>query len=298
MTGRNLEVRAVAELTAEAVVEALNRAFEGYIVPATFTVEGYERRLRAENLDPFASRVYFRDDAPAGVALVTRRGWTARVGAMGVASDARGTGIGRRIMDDVVRDARGRGDRRLVLEVFEQNAPAVRLYGSVGFGTVRRLLGWRWTAPAERPQPTEALEEMDPVELGRAVSRNGDPDLPWMLAPETLAAATSPARAFRLGGHALALAGPAGGGAVRLVALLVPAAQRRQGWGTRMLHALAAHDAVDTVLVPQLVPEALAPGFFAAPGWEREPLNQLEMAMELAAEGAPQAAKPHPSPDD
>jgi GNAT superfamily N-acetyltransferase len=112
MTGRDLEVRAVAELTAEAVVEALNRAFEGYIVPATFTVEGYERRQRAENLDPFASRVYFRGDAPAGVVLVTRRGWTARVGAMGVASDARGTGMGRRIMDDVVRDARGRGDRR------------------------------------------------------------------------------------------------------------------------------------------------------------------------------------------
>jgi ribosomal protein S18 acetylase RimI-like enzyme len=298
MTGRETDVRAVAELTAETVVEALNRAFAGYLVPATFTIEGYERRLRAENLDPFASRVYFRGDVPAGVVLVTRRGWTSRVGAMGVASDARGTGMGRRIMDDVVRDARGRGDRRLVLEVFAQNAPAVRLYESVGFRTVRRLLGWHWTAPAMPPAPSDALDELDPLELGRAVACEGEPGLPWMLAPETLAAATPPARAFRLGGEALALTAPAGGGVVRLVALLVPATKRRQGWGTRMLHALAAHDGAAAVLVPQLVPETLAPGFFAATGWERDPLNQFEMAMDLAADGAPPDSSPHPAPDD
>jgi hypothetical protein len=68
---------------------------------------------------------------------------------------------------------------------------------------------------------------------------------------------------------------------VRLVALLVPATKRRQGWGTRMLHALAAHDGAATVLVPQLVPETLAPEFFAATGWERDPLDQFEMAMDL-----------------
>ena len=52
--------RSVAECTATEVVAALTRGFEGYLVPLRFTPESYERRFRAEHLDPYASRVYFR----------------------------------------------------------------------------------------------------------------------------------------------------------------------------------------------------------------------------------------------
>ena len=50
-----------------------------------------------------------------------------------VARDARGRGIGDRLVDEVVTWARSEGYARLVLEVGDQNAPATRLYERHGF---------------------------------------------------------------------------------------------------------------------------------------------------------------------
>ncbi len=47
---------------------------------------------------------------------------------MAIAPGARGQGIGLWCMDRLVDEARARGERSMVLEVIEQNDPAVRLY--------------------------------------------------------------------------------------------------------------------------------------------------------------------------
>ena len=54
--------RPVAECASAEVAAALTRSFEGYLTgPVHVDAEGYERRFRAEHLDPFASRVYLRE---------------------------------------------------------------------------------------------------------------------------------------------------------------------------------------------------------------------------------------------
>lgn len=278
---QTLAPRAVAECTAAEMTDALNRAFEGYIVPVRFTPESYERRMRGEHLDPFASRVYLQDGEPAGVVLIARRGWTSRVAAMAIVPAARGQGMGRWMLEGAIAEARARRERAMLLEVFEQNTPAARLYERLGFRPLHRLVGWRLAPGATQAEGAGALEEIDPAELARFVAREGEPELPWQLSAETMAGASFPARAYHLGDHACALVANPEAEVISVLSLTVARAHRRRGWGRRMVRALAAAFPGRPLQVGQIVPEGLAPSFFARLGAERLPLNQLEMRLEL-----------------
>jgi ribosomal protein S18 acetylase RimI-like enzyme len=272
----------VAERTATLVADALTRSFEGYVMPVNVTAQAYERRFRQENVDPFASYLYLRETRPVSVVLVARRGWTSRIAAMTVAPEARGMGLGKRIMQGVIDEASERGDRSVLLEVFEHNTPAVKLYEGLGFKPVRRLVGYHrdpgWTAP----EVTDTLYEIDPLDFARVVAREGEPGLPWMLAAETLSGAVSPARAFHLDHRAYGLIGDPTANVIPLAALVVPRAYRRNGWGTRLMQVLFAGYPDKAWSIPQIVPEKLAPAFFARCGWELMNTNQLEMVLDLS----------------
>lgn len=276
----------VAELTAAEVAGALTRSFEGYLLgPVNVNARAYERRFRAEDLDPFASRVYRRGEKVAGVLLVARRGWTSRIAGMGVAPEERRRGLGSLMLREAVEEARTRGDRTILLEVFSQNTPAVSLYEKLGFRTRRRLIGYR-REPGEPASGTPGkLAELDPLEAARVVAREGEPNLPWMLAAETLSAITLPARAYHLDHRAYAIIEAPEAETLVLAALIVPRTERRKGWGSRLLHALEAKFPGRVLLVPAIVPEGLADAFLDGLRWQPEPLSQLEMALKL-----PQAA--------
>jgi [ribosomal protein S18]-alanine N-acetyltransferase len=66
-----------------------------------------------------------------------------------VAPDRRGIGDGRRMMEQVAGSARGRGARRLFLEVRHSNAPALSLYRSAGFKVEGRRPGYYRTLGGE-----------------------------------------------------------------------------------------------------------------------------------------------------
>ncbi|HSK77001.1 MAG TPA: GNAT family N-acetyltransferase [Thermoanaerobaculia bacterium] len=277
---RTLTARPVADCTAGDVAAALTRAFEGYIVPLRFTPQAYERRFRSEDLDPYASRVWLRDGEPVGVLLLTRRGWRSRVAGMGFAPEVRNQGLGRQALLETIREAKERRERTLFLEVFEQNAPAVRLYTGLGFQPMRRLVGYRREA-GETVEGTDRLVEIDPLDFARAVARDGEPGLPWMLTSETLSSISWPARAYRLEEHAYGLIADPAAEKIVLTALVVPREIRRQGWGTRLLRALDAAFPGRPWSIPPIVPEELAPGFFPSLGWGGWEINQLEMRLEL-----------------
>lgn len=280
MTPAPITSRPLAEFTSTQAAAAMTRSFEGYFVAIRLTAEAFERRFRGENVDPFASRVYVRDGGAAGILLVARRGWTSRIAGMGVVPEMRGRGLGRRAMEEAVAGARQRGDRAVLLEVIAHNTPAIQLYTSLGFQVTRRLVGYR----RERREAAAGsqLQEIDPLDFARVVGREGEPDLPWMLAAETLSATTLPARAFHLEHRAYALIADPADETLVLTALVVPREHRRQGQASRLLSALDAAFPDRPWAVKPIVPEDLAPRFFARLGWERPELHQLEMRLELA----------------
>ncbi len=274
--------RPVAECRATLVADALTRSFEGYVMPVNVSAQAYERRFRPEGVDPFASYVHLREARPVAVVLVARRGWTSRVAAMAVAPEVRGRGLGKRIMRGVIDEAIARGDRSVLLEVFEHNTSAVNLYEGLGFEPVRRLVGYHREPVGSAFSPADTLSELDPLDFARVVASEGEPDLPWMLAAETLSGAVSPARAFHLDHRAYALIGDPEANIISLTALVVPRADRRDGWGTRLMQALYARYPDKAWSIPQIVPEELAPAFFTRCGWELMDTNQLEMVLDLS----------------
>jgi ribosomal protein S18 acetylase RimI-like enzyme len=277
----SISARPVAECTAEEVAAALARGFEGYLVPLRFTAQAYERRFRAENLDPYASRIYEREGAPVGVMLIVRRGWTSRVAAMGFAPEVRGQGLGRRFLGEAIAEAGSRGDRAMLLEVFEQNLPAVALYTKLGFREQRRLVGWKWEPGAVSLDAADTLTEIDPLEFGRLAARQGEPDLPWGLQAETLSAATAPARAWHLEHRAYALVADPAAEKLALTALVVPQPHRRQGWGSRLVQSLAAAHPGRPWSVSPHVPEGMVGNFFTQLGWGVWEIQQIEMRVEI-----------------
>jgi ribosomal protein S18 acetylase RimI-like enzyme len=184
--------------------------------------------------------------------------------------------VGRELLRRLLDEARGRGDHSVLLEVIESNAPAVALYERTGFQVRRRLVGWEGTPP-EHAAPLEEI----PLSTALAVIlREGEPGLPWQLAPETLAGLTTPTRAFRLGA-AVAVVLETGPQDVMLRSVVVPGEQRRRGEGSRLLRALAARLPGRRWRIPAIVPESLGAGFFAAQGLRRQTLTQLEMVHGL-----------------
>ena len=83
-------------------------------------------------------------DPPAGVAQIRYRHsvWTGTddcwLEDLFVEESARGTGLGRKLLDAVIARAADRGCKRIELDVDEGNAPAQALYVSAGFYSSRR----------------------------------------------------------------------------------------------------------------------------------------------------------------
>lgn len=258
----------LTDFTADEAVAAFNAGFAGYVVPVAMTVPVYEARMRAENLDPSASHLWLQDDAPAAILLVARRGWGARIAALGVAPRSRGLGLGRQATGLAIDEARARGDRTLELEVIASNTPAVALYAAMGFAGAGGLYGFALGDGAA----AGALEALDPAEAARIAGSFAAADLPWQLQPATLGAKTRPAVGLTDAGR-------------RIVALVE---------GTRMTglalsaevtgEEAAAFSAALRAQVPGLTCPAIFPGdhrsrFFLPGGWSQTAMEQRRLRI-------------------
>jgi ribosomal protein S18 acetylase RimI-like enzyme len=280
-SSRHLTSRTVAECSSGEVAAAIDHCFQGYLVPMRLTPERYEIRSRAQNLDPFSSRLYYSEGVPAAVVMITRRGWTSRLAAMAVAPDFRGRGLGKDVTRVALEEAVLRKDRTMILEVYEQNGAAVSLYTGLGFRPIRRLVGYDFNPHDARDHGSdfERLREIDPLIVARLIAKDGEPDLPWKLMPETLAAATPPVQALHLDEIAYAIVADPDAEKIEIRALLVRKSHCKQGWGSRMLSALEARFADRPLTIRDLVPENLAPGLFLRGGWQQQTLTQMEMKI-------------------
>src|SRR5215213_5438665 len=135
----NFDIKPASDYSIPDLVEIVNRGFQGYFVPIHLDVTALLNMIRKDGIDLTMSRVQVVDGEPAGMALLARRGWTSRLAAMGIAEESRGRGLGSLFMEQLIEEAHQRGEHEMVLEVIEQNQPAVHLYKKYGFKITRRL---------------------------------------------------------------------------------------------------------------------------------------------------------------
>ncbi|MBC6607929.1 GNAT family N-acetyltransferase [Hymenobacter sp. BT188] len=270
----------VLEFTSAQVTDAMNRSFEEYMVPMVFTPVSFERRFRGEHLDAEASKLWFRGEKLIGVVFIARRGWTSRVAAMGLVRDERGKQYGRQMLQSAINEAIARGDRSMLLEVFAANERARRLYERLGFRNERELFSFRHVpTPKSPPAARRELQEIDPAEVARLVLLEGEPNISWMYAPETLTGAATPSRAFQLDEKAYVMLRQDPDRTL-LQTLLVRPEHRRQGRGRELLQAVEAAFPEKPLVISMLASGPLY-SFLQAMQWELMPLPLFEMVRPL-----------------
>lgn len=267
------------------LVSLLNRGFENYFIPIHFTVDMFSNMLYKDGIDLAESRVLLANHQACGVALIAPRRSlrTSRVAAMGIAKETRGKKAGTWFMQQLIDDARDRGDREMVLEVIAQNEPAVKLYRKYGFESVRRLVGY---THSERDNSKRAeavkgneLHDISPHEMGRLISQYGLPDLPWQLSGESISQTNPPLHAFRDGPAYVVISNPEAEH-VGIWSLLVEPDARGRGLGTKMLKRMMALHSGKTWHIPAIFPEEFGTVFERA-GFEKEKLSQWQMKLSL-----------------
>ena len=261
------------------LVNLLNRGFEDYVVPIHFNADMFTNMLRKDGIDLADSRVLIADDEACGIALIAcrRARRTNRVAAMGIARETRSQGAGTWFMDRLIKDAHQRGDCEMVLEVIEQNEPAVRLYRKSGFESVRRLVGFICKGGEQREK--SHLYEIELAEMEYLLLHHGLADLPWQLSGASLTRMTPAPHAFRKGQAYVVVSNP-GSEHVVIWSVLVEKSARGNGLGTDILKTLVANYAGKTWHVPAIFPEEFSKVFERA-GFEKETLSQWQMKLSL-----------------
>lgn len=279
MGGMNLDTKPASDYPTPDLVHLLNLSFEGYVIPVRFEHSLVLTMLRKDNVDLEASRVLLADDKPSGIALIARRGWSSRLAVMGLAKEVRGKKAGSWLMENLIREARERGDHGMTLEVIERNEAGVRLYKRHGFQVVRRLVSFVYQDAKQDAK--DGLQELDLREMGRLVSLYGLPDLPWQLSGETVALLTPPARAYKTGkGAYIAISNPETEHVV-IWSLLVEPGARGKGLAAGMLESVMAKHPGRTWHVPAILPGEL--GFvYEQAGFRREELSQFQMELGIS----------------
>jgi ribosomal protein S18 acetylase RimI-like enzyme len=277
----HLDIKPASDYPTPDLVQYLNLGFEDYLVPIHFSPAQFLTMLRKDGIDLTASRVLLADDEPAGLALIARRGWTSRLAAMGISKAQRGKRLGSWFMEQIICDARERGDHAMVLEVIEQNEAAVRLYQKQGFEIIRRLIGFKHEtrASASNGPQIKPLQEIDLREMGCLIVQYGMPDLPWQLSGETIALLNPPARAYQNSSAYIAVSDLTVEHVV-IWSLLVDPDARGKGLAVQMLETMMTIHRGKTWHVPAIWPEEFS-GVFEQAGFQREELSQWQMERDL-----------------
>lgn len=281
----NLSLQPASAQPIPFLVDLMTRSFEGYFVPINITDAVLHTMIRRDGIDLTASRVMMKDDEPVGIAFIARRGWTSRLAAMGITTNARNNGIGTWTMEQLLADAKSRGEKEMLLEVIEQNTAGVKLYEKAGFKKIRRLVGYKLdttSVPVAGDvglNGQKEIEEIDIRDLARQVTYHGMKDLPWQLSGVTIMQHTPPSRAFRLNDAYCLLSNPESMD-IAISSLLVKSRSRGAGLSVVLMRTLFAKFPGKVWHVSPIYPEEM--GFiFEHVGMERETLSQWQMSRAL-----------------
>ena len=138
-----MDLRTLGPGDLDAVFDCFHRAFADYTVPLRLSRDDLVFMTKRRGADLTVSAGAFDGDTMVAVMVVALDTFEGVPSAYdiftGVAPEARGQALARRLFDTAMPALRARGAERFVLEVIESNAPAVHSYRKIGFVERRRL---------------------------------------------------------------------------------------------------------------------------------------------------------------
>ncbi|HIP92372.1 MAG TPA: GNAT family N-acetyltransferase, partial [Thermotoga sp.] len=120
-------------------VKLVNEIFKDYKLPVNWDVYTFKLDAKENSLSFEDSFVFYEDGYPTGFIVVGIRKNRARIDAMGVIREKRGTGLASRILEHAVENLKWKAVNTVILEVIEEDERAVRFYQKNGFKVQRKL---------------------------------------------------------------------------------------------------------------------------------------------------------------
>ena len=275
----NFEIVPAPELSLAEQAKILSDAFAGYLIGSITTdATGLAQFLSAQGADLCYSRfVRTNSGALTSFGYIARTGNVPRLASMGTVPAGRRSGAAGHLLSCLMAEAKTRGDPAMVLEVFEQNGPALALYRQHKFREMTRLFGWRRKSdPAASGKKT--LAEIPLLRAGRMRSPLEYPELPWQISRFAILKLPS-VRAFAVDDACVIVSDP-GRQPIRVHALLGFGGNDWRA-GRIVLGAVLAEFPKSEFFAAQTFPEPFGSEIFEPLGFEREPLNQFLMRREL-----------------
>lgn len=272
-----MEFRSLHQYNIVEIADLFDRCFEDYVIPFKITHQSAAAHIRRDGVDLWRSFAVLHQGREVGIAYLAPRFDKVRLAGMGVIKEARGQGVGRAAVVEFLRRCRSDNFQEAVLEVFEQNISAVRLYESYGFKVMQRLYGYQ-RGPLEAPDGEELVEVdpslyIDAIRSDRGHSTHGQ-------GPEHACAMTLPVRCWSNGQAFACFAPPSESAPIVVSGFAVLPQHRGQGCGRRMIESIQRSFPGRSWMIPQVVPECMD-GFFLKLGFQRQALNQFAMRLSL-----------------
>jgi len=275
----DFEIVPAHELSLAEQANIFNRAFAGYLAGwSEMDAAALARFLCAQGADLCHSRFVRANGALAGFGYINRTGNIPRLAAMGTVPEARRTGAAAHLLSQLLDESKARGDAAVMLEVFEQNLPALSLYRRYGFHELSRLFGWRRSAQVAEPKSClNEVGEISVIDASQIPSEFEYPNIPWQISRHAVLKVLG-ARAFGDG----AACGVISDTAVQYIRVHGFLAAE-QDWNAlrNILAAVIQQFPNREFFAPAIFPEEFGLEIFAPLGFVREPLNQLLMRREL-----------------
>ena len=123
------------------------------------------------------------------------------------------------------------------------------------------------------------LKQVDIPEIGTMILQHGYENLPWQMDGLRMARLSPPYEAYCLESTGVVVV-PTGTDGLLLNAVIVPKNERLQGYGRRILQAIAQKYPDRNWRIPQISPDE-ADGFFQKLGFVRHELNQFQMEIQF-----------------
>jgi ribosomal protein S18 acetylase RimI-like enzyme len=273
------EIVPAHELSLAEQAQTFTDAFAGYLIGSIeLDAAGLGRFLCGQGADLCYSRfVRTKAGELASFGYINRTGPISRLAGMGTMPAARRSGAAAFLLSHLLDEAKARADETMVLECFEQNAPALALYRRHKFKEVGRLFGWR-AHGGRKDQRSNQLEKLPVLTASQMRTPSDYPELPWQISRFAVVKIPA-ARAFAFDGASVIVGGPTPE-PVRIHGFF---GHRDDDWNPfrNVLRAVLAKFPGTEFFAPQIFPEQFGAEIFEPLGFKRESLNQFLMRREL-----------------
>lgn len=163
-----MEIRTLVGVNSNAVMEAFNQGFSDYVVPVQLTAEQWNSKTQSENVQWDLSVGAFDNEKLVGFILhgsKIRNGeqWIYN-GGTAVIPSHRGQQLTQKMYAYIQPILKTKSISKVLLEVIDNNQPAIKSYETIGFKNTRRLLCFKGnyeTKTADNSSNIKTLETLD-----------------------------------------------------------------------------------------------------------------------------------------